>query len=331
VVVCALGAAAGLPPAWLAPPEAVADGAARAILAIAHLFATLPGAVRTLPSAPEPALLLSFIAIVFAALWRGRLRWPAAALSTAVLLWPRPDLPLAWVAADGDNAAVVADGRPVVLKPDVRAFSVNAWESREGLAPPFDPQAEADLAFSCDRMGCLPKAGPRPAIGAWWGRRAVPPERLAALCQASDIAVVRGPPPPATACPGALLLTRDDFERGGSMEVYPGVTGWRLVWANDLRGERPWTRPLVLPAPSPRSAACPSPHGGEGEVATCPLSPPGRGSGEGNASTHAPRTLAAFAACPSPQGGAGEVATCPLSLRGEGRGEGNALLSGSGG
>ena len=247
----------GLPPGWLVAPHAVAGAAAAAILAIAHLFATLPGAVRSLPSAPQPALVIAFLGIVFACLWRGRLRWAAAPLAAAVLVWPRPAPPTVWVAADGDNAAVVEDGRAVVMKPGVRVFASDAWITREGLARPFDPQAEAALAFDCDRMGCSPKPGLGPAIGAWWGRKAVPPERLDELCRASEIVVVRGPPPAKDACPDALMLTRDNFERGGSAEIFPTDSGWRVVWANAARGRRPWSEPELTAPPRFDPAAPP--------------------------------------------------------------------------
>ena len=42
-------------------------------------------------------------------------------------------------------------------------------------------------------------------------------------------------------CDGVPVLTAQDFERGGSAEIYRSRAGWRFVWANDLRGARPWT------------------------------------------------------------------------------------------
>ena len=251
LVVCALGVALGLPNAWLAVPQALAGSAARAILAIAHLFATLPGAVRTLPSAPEPALAIAFLAIVFACLWRGRLRWFAIPLSLAVLVWPRPPAPAIWIAADGDNAAVVEDGRAVVLKPTVRAFASKAWATRRGLITPFDPQAEAELAFDCDRSACAPRPGVTPALGAWWRRGAIPAARLDALCQASEVLIVRGPPPSHDACPQTLMLTEIDFRRGGAAELYADAGRWRTVWANTARGLRPWSQPAAAPERRP--------------------------------------------------------------------------------
>jgi competence protein ComEC len=54
-------------------------GPPRGVIAIGHLFATRRRAALTWPSAPEAALAISYLAIVFACLWRGRLRWIGAA------------------------------------------------------------------------------------------------------------------------------------------------------------------------------------------------------------------------------------------------------------
>jgi hypothetical protein len=133
----------------------------------------------------------------------------------------------------------------VVLKPAVRQFASNAWATRRGLATPFDPQAEAELAFDCDRSACSPRYGVSPALGAWWSRRPVPPDRLTALCGASDILVVRGPAPAPGACPTALVLTQADFLRGGSAEIFAEPLGWRVAWAQTERGLRPWSQPAA--------------------------------------------------------------------------------------
>ncbi len=248
LVICGVGAAMGVPSGWMAAPQVIAAAAARAILSIAHLFATLPGAVHTLPSAPQPALITAFAGLVFACLWRGRLRWIAAPLCAAVLVWPRPGLPVAWIAADGNNAAIVEDGRAVVLKPAVRAFASNAWATRRGLVTPFDPPTEAQLAFDCDRSACAPDEGVSPALGAWWSRRPAPPDRLATLCRASDILVIRGPQAIPIDCAARLVLTDADFARGGSAEIYAAPSGWRVAWAQEDRGDRPWSAPARITA-----------------------------------------------------------------------------------
>jgi competence protein ComEC len=243
LVVAGIGEALGVAPSWLMAPLAIAGWSGQGILAIAHTFATAPGASHTFASAPPVALLVSFLGIVFACLWRGRLRWVAAPLALAVLVWPRDAAPAAWLAADGANAAVVIDGRAIVLKPTVRKFASDAWIVHRGLIAPFDPAAETALAFDCNKMRCLPHAGITPAIGAWWTRRAPKPDVLDALCRASAILVLKAQVPTPPSCDGVLVLRPADFARGGSAEIFPSATaaGWRLDWSSDWRGVRPWT------------------------------------------------------------------------------------------
>ncbi len=38
-----------------------------------------------------------------------------------------------------------------------------------------------------------------------------------------------------------VLLTGADFAVGGSAELYRSGSSWRVAWAQDLRGRRPWT------------------------------------------------------------------------------------------
>ncbi len=243
LVVAGIGEALGLAPAWLAPPLAVAGWSGQGILAIAHTFANAPGASHTFASAPPIALLASFLGIVFACLWRGRLRWVAAPLALAVMVWPRDPAPAAWIAADGANAAVVLDGRAIVLKPTVRTFASEAWIVHRGLIAPFDPEAETALAFDCNRTRCLPHAGVAPAIGAWWTRRPPKPEILDGLCRASAILILKAQVSTPPSCDGVLVLRPSDFARGGSAEIFPAAPaeGWRLDWSSDWRGARPWT------------------------------------------------------------------------------------------
>jgi competence protein ComEC len=243
LVVAGLGEALGVDPAWLSPPLAIAGWSGQGILMIAHTFANAPGASRTFASAPPIALLVSFLGIVFACLWRGRLRWAAAPLALAVMVWPRDVSPVAWIAADGANAAVVVDERAVVLKPSVRKFASDAWIVHRGLIAPFDPEAETALAFDCNRTQCLPHAGIAPAIGAWWTKRTPKPDALDDLCRASAILILKADVATPPACDGVLVLRPADFARGGSAEIYPSAKGdgWRLDWSSDWRGLRPWT------------------------------------------------------------------------------------------
>ena len=223
-------------------PLIVAGWAARSIVALAHLFATAPGAALTLPSAPDPALAISYFGLLFVCLWRGPLRWIGLPLAFAVALWPRPAPPLAWLASDGGDAAVAVHGQAIVLKPGQRAYATQLWAQRRGLSLPDDPAAALTHRFSCDRASCTALPGQSPAIAAWWTRRKPKPDRLEAVCAHTEILLLRADVPVPAACAKAMVLRPADFDHGGAAEVFaaPGG-GYRLVWAQPLRGVRPWT------------------------------------------------------------------------------------------
>jgi competence protein ComEC len=236
-----LAQALGLSAAFAAPLLWLAGASARAVIFLGHLFAVAPGAAMTLSSAPEVALAISYLGIVFACLWRGRLRWLGLPMSAAVALWPRPAPPLAWIAADGDDAAVVVAGLEIPMKPGARGYATQLWAQRHGFTLPADPAAAGRQAYDCDRKGCLPVGHVRPAMAASWMRKAPGSVRYGELCSGADIVILRSAFAPPGPCGYALVLTRADFERGGAAEVFGDPSGWRLQWSQPLRGHRPWT------------------------------------------------------------------------------------------
>jgi competence protein ComEC len=193
------------------------------------------------PSAPAAALPVSFLGILILCLWKGRLRWLGLPLACAVLLWPRPPAPDLWIAADGAAAAMRDGDTAVLLRPESRRFAADLWARRRGLREADEAHLEAarDERFDCDRRWCLPK-GSVPISG-WWGKKAPTKEQLAALCQAQVVVLRSDAPAPPPECSGRLVLDRTAFVRGGSAELYREGGGWRVVWAQDLRGRRPWS------------------------------------------------------------------------------------------
>ena len=224
-------------------PVFVAGWAARAIVWLAHLFSNAPGAGRTWPSAPEPALLIAYLGIVFMCLWRGRLRWIGLPLSFAVALWPRPPAPVGWIASDGADAAVVVRGEEIALKPGKRTYATQLWAQRRGLTLPLDAGAAQAADFDCDRQACAPHDGVKPAIAAWWTVRQPKLDRLDVLCRSAEILVLRADIDPPPSCAGVTVLRPADFARGGAVEIFAvPMGGYRLSWAQPARGDRPWSR-----------------------------------------------------------------------------------------
>src|SRR5262249_29579242 len=120
----------------------------------------------------------------------------------------------------------------------------DTWAQRRGLVVPADMAAARGALFDCDYWSCVARPGVSPAVGLWWTRRKPKPDRLDELCARSDLLVLRAEISLPAACRGALALRPADFARGGSAEAYRDGSGWRIVWAQPIRGDRPWTRSL---------------------------------------------------------------------------------------
>lgn len=219
------------------PLLAVSGWSIEAMLAIGRFVAGLPGAVRTVPSAPAAALPVAFLGLLFVCLWRGRGRWLGAPFALAVLLWPRAAPPDVWIADQAANAAVRQGERALLLRPEVRAFAVDLWSRRHALAAEVP-----ETGRTCVRFACVVE-GPAGGLALWWGRRAPDPDQLSALCEQAAMVALR--PTVAelpAACASRLVLDGTDLARGGSVELRSAGEGWTAVWARDLRGERPWVQ-----------------------------------------------------------------------------------------
>ena len=222
------------------PPLMVAGWAISGLTWVAHVAAAAPNATLTVASAPPWALPAALLGILWLCLWKGPLRWAGLPFALAVSLAPRPPAPDAWVAADGAAAAVRLGGEAILLRPDAKRFAAELWARRRGLEPTADA-AKFTAAFDCDRWSCAPRPD-APKVAATWNlKRPLAEGRFTELCASAEVLVVRNAAPPEP-CPRALVLTGADFARGGAAELYRQDDGrWRAVWAQDLRGRRPWS------------------------------------------------------------------------------------------
>ena len=64
---------------------------------------------------------------------------------------------------------------------------------------------------------------------------------FAKLCASAEVLVLRSRIGPGQACPSATVFVKEDFDRGGSVELWRQGQAWRLRWAATERGNRPWT------------------------------------------------------------------------------------------
>ena len=241
VIMPFLAIGAALEPFGLGKPFlTVAGWGIGAMMWVAEGFASAGGAQHVVASGPPFTLALAFVGLMLLCLWRGRLRWIGAPLALAVALWPRPPAPDVWIAPDGTTAAVRLGRDAVLLRPDARRFGAELWGRRRGLVIPEDTKASP--LYACDRRSCAPAAGAPVALALSWSKTAPDADAVAAMCAGAEIVVLRGwAPVTPPACHDRIVLDAADFEAGGAAELYRRDGAWWIVWAQPLRGVRPWT------------------------------------------------------------------------------------------
>ena len=218
----------------------LADKGLEATVAIARMFADWPKAVITVASAPAWTLTASFLGLLFVCLWKGRLRWLGLPAFAAVSLAPRPPVPAIWIAPEGANAAVVQASAAIPLR-TTQAFAFQLWARRRGMEPPADPAAAAAPLFQCNRDACYPLAAAQVRLAGWWRR--IPPSdaQRDELCRAAEVIILRKGEGGGEACAGKFVVGEQALAAGGAAELYRTGNGWRVVWAQSLRGSRPWS------------------------------------------------------------------------------------------
>ena len=239
VLMPALALGVVLTPLGLADAPLWAAGRAIDVLnAVASAFAGLPGAEQVVASAPPWALPAAFLGLLFICLWRGPLRWLGLPLALAVNLAPRPPPPDLWIAHDAASAASRAGNSAVFLRPDVRRFGAEVWARHRGLslgAEGASPGAE------CNAHACRSVGAGLPAAVIWTRRPGVLEREFRTACEQADLVILRGDRPPGP-CAARTVLDASDFRRGGAIELWRRPDGgWDALWAQPLRGERPWS------------------------------------------------------------------------------------------
>ena len=208
---------------------------------VAGWAAGAPHATLVAASAPAVALPIAFLGILWMCLWRGAIRWLGLPLALAVSLWPRPEAPVAWIGPDGAASAIRIGDQAVLMRPNDKLFGAELWANRRGLhlAPVGLPVR--NLHYECARTACRSTVKDAPRLSMWWTKRKPKLAELEAFCASSDILVMKADVELPESCAGVTVLRPADVAAGGSVEIYPAGQGWRLSWAQPMRGVRPWT------------------------------------------------------------------------------------------
>ncbi|HWU49156.1 MAG TPA: ComEC/Rec2 family competence protein [Asticcacaulis sp.] len=217
----------------------VAAGGLWLLRQIAALTAGLPQAVIGWPSAPAAILPLATLGVIWMCLIKGHIRWLGLVLASAILWWPRAPVSDIWIDPAGGNAAMRIGRDAFALRPKVRQYGFQLWTQRYNLSEDANLR---DRYFVCKGYACLPKTTSPYRVGFWFSNKPPKPGMFDALCQASDLVVLRNPMAdwPAS-CARVNRISAGDFRRLGAMELTRQLKGWAIKAAQPLRGQRYWS------------------------------------------------------------------------------------------
>ena len=228
-------------PAWWLCGKAIA-----VLLWISNTVGTASGAVTMLPSMPQWAFVAMVAGGVWLCVWHSRVRLfglvPFAIGAVGAALTPTPDL---LVTGDGMHLAVVANGKPVILRDRTGDFVQQLLAESSGYDG--DPDFLSDAPFAdCSNDSCIAqvqRAGQTWRVFATRSSYKLAWTDVVKACEQSDIAV-SDRRLPAGCTPKWLKLDAPALRRTGGVAIYLGANP-RVETVTEQLGQHPWA---VAPA-----------------------------------------------------------------------------------
>ncbi len=251
----------GAPVWWLV--QASLDG----LLALAHVTAAQPGAVKLMPQMSEATIALFAAGGLWLALWRGRARlWGFAPVTLATLLLLATPIPDILIGRDGRQVGITAtvDGERRLLSLRNSRSSYTRDNLLELAGVSADPVPLADWPGArCSRAFCvlsLARGGRDWHILMARTRDRIEERALAAACEQSDI-VIADRYLPRSCRPRWLKADRRLLDQTGGIAINLGRASINTVAAR--QGQHGWWqggapqafKPQTAPADKPAQAA----------------------------------------------------------------------------
>lgn len=246
LVAPAAGVAAVLAPFGLADPALqIMSSSLDLIAAIGETFGVRPEAVRALSRPPDGAFVLCVLALLWASLWRGGMRWGGLVFLTASLgLYVTESQPI--VAFDADLRAVFVKSDEgagarwtLIAKPGRSTYARDRLGAMLGLSPANLERLAAPEA--CGETICTPHSENGAALFLVRGGAG-----FDEACRAGAVvvAVSAAPPGYVERCGLAALIDAPDRARLGGALIYEAESDMRIerAWPPHIR--RAWTPAL---------------------------------------------------------------------------------------
>ena len=200
------------------------------ILGVAHWVSALDGARGTVP-APGPLVLpMMALGALVIVLWQGRARLAGAMpVALSLLLWSQTGRPDVLISDNGALVGVMTQAGRALNRPRGGGFVAENWLENDGDAA---PQAEAAARWDARPNSPI-------ALRALRGKRAAD---ALTHCGPSEWVVLNADPPKGRAAElRCTLLTPQTLRKTGSVALYLGDGGVRMVTAREITGTRLWT------------------------------------------------------------------------------------------
>ena len=201
----------------------------RWILGVAHWVAGLDGARGFVPGPNVWVLPVLALGFLFLILWQGRLRWAGVvAMTVAFVLWHNSQRPGVLIADNGTLVGYMTPQGRALSKEKGAGFIARNWLENDGDGV-FQDQAAARWPSKLGSKGPIIHLSGKRALAAFSG------------CDAGQIVVT------SVAAPDLKKIGCDVFDparlkQTGSIALNGDKTGWQMITARDLAGDRLWTR-----------------------------------------------------------------------------------------
>lgn len=240
VAPAAAAAALFAPFGWSDVPLQIMASALDLIAAVGQTFGERPEAVRAVPRPPDEAFAVCVLALLWACLWRGALRWAALPIF-AGSVWMYVTAPLPILAFDADLRAVYArtdeggEQWSLIGAGGRSTYARDRLGSTLGLSPPV-----------IERLAPPERCGEAGCVWEWQGRTfalARDASGFEAACASGAVVLARAAAPAdfVSRCGSVAVLDSADLaERGGGF-IYGEANVLRIERARLPAVDRPWT------------------------------------------------------------------------------------------
>ncbi|MCP5037032.1 MAG: ComEC family competence protein [Rhodobacteraceae bacterium] len=208
------------------------------ILAVAGHVSSMEGAIGHVVTPGAVVLPLVALGGLLGVLFQGRARCSGVLpLTLGFVLWSVAERPDLLISPSGGLVGLMGEQGRALNKPRGEGFLATSWLENDGDAVAQDV-AFARAGFAGEKGRLRFELGSKRAVQLS-GRGAV--ERVEEACIKADVVILSGVL--SEPVPDCLVLDRAFMDQKGTLAIYAGAQGWRIVDSATVAGKRLWNTP----------------------------------------------------------------------------------------